>query len=200
MSLRRPLRIVAASSAGVAAAALLQVVPASAAVERFHRFEVVAQANFTVEEDCGDGTTAQTLIVVLGGREKEAVDRQPTLDNQFLTFTMQGFDCDGNFVSDRGTGEGTFSSNKAISRARVTGTITSNGGVTLDVDVSWSGTGDLERDRNVTAFPGFRGVFVGREREASATGSVVIDGAVFVDGGTADAQIETLEDRNVTRT
>jgi hypothetical protein len=38
----------------------------------------------------------------------------------------------------------------------------------------------------------------GAERDAVATGTVVVDGETLVDGTTANAEIEILEDRNVT--
>ena len=37
---------------------------------------------------------------------------------------------------------------------------------------------------------------IGREREADATGTVVVDGETVVDGFTENADIESLHDRN----
>jgi hypothetical protein len=49
-----------------------------------------------------------------------------------------------------------------------------------------------------TTFPGFTGHFQGKRRDAVATGTVVVDEQKLVDGSTTNAEIETLEDNNVT--
>ncbi len=61
----------------------------------------------------------------------------------------------------------------------------------------WEGTGPIEITTNTTIFPGFTGHFVGQERDAVATGTVVVDGDTLVDGSTTNARIETLEDNNI---
>jgi hypothetical protein len=66
-------------------------------------------------------------------------------------------------------------------------------------DMSWAGTGPIETTSNTTTFPGFTGHFVGKRRDAVASGTVVVDGATLVDGSTSNAEIETLEDTNTTR-
>ncbi len=58
----------------------------------------------------------------------------------------------------------------------------------------------MEKTKNVTRFPGFVGHFKGKRRDAVATGTVVVDGATLVNGSTSNAELETLEDRNRTRT
>jgi dihydrofolate reductase len=50
---------------------------------------------------------------------------------------------------------------------------------------------------NTTTFPGFTGHFLGKRRDAVATGTVVVDGETLVDGSTTNAEIETLEDNNI---
>jgi hypothetical protein len=55
----------------------------------------------------------------------------------------------------------------------------------------------MEVTSNTTTFPGFTGHFVGQEREAVATGTVVVDGDTLVNGSTTSARIETLEDTNI---
>lgn len=50
----------------------------------------------------------------------------------------------------------------------------------------------------VPASEGFVGHFQGRERQAVATGTVVVDSETVVDGSTPNARIETLEDNNIT--
>ena len=61
----------------------------------------------------------------------------------------------------------------------------------------WEGTGPIEITTNTTIFPGFTGHFVDQERDAVATGTVVVDGDTLVDGSTTNARIETLEDNNI---
>ena len=47
--------------------------------------------------------------------------------------------------------------------------------------------------------PDFVGHFQGMRRDAVATGTVVVDGETLVDGSTANTDIETLEDTNITK-
>ena len=79
----------------------------------------------------------------------------------------------------------------------MTGTITTRLGHTVTVDMTWEGTGPIESTSNTTTFPGFTGHFKGQRRAAVATGTVVVDGVTLVDGSTTNAEIETLEDRNI---
>jgi hypothetical protein len=110
---------------------------------------------------------------------------------------LRGFDCEGNLINDRATGVGEFEWSPSLQTASVTGTVTSRQGRTIDVDMSWDGTGPLEVTQNTTTFPGFTGHFTGRERDAVATGTVVVDGETVVNGSTTNASIESLEDKNV---
>jgi hypothetical protein len=176
------------------------VLPASAAAstETFHRFEAVATANYIVTEQCTDGSTAQLRVTVIAGHEEESESGESTLDSDFLTVLLRGFDCAGNFVNDRGSGSAEFTFSPSLQRAAVTGTITTRNGRSVTVDVSWEGAGEVEVTNNVTTFPGFTGHFQGKRRDAVATGTVVIDGETVVDGSTAIAEIETLEDTNIT--
>jgi hypothetical protein len=177
------------------------IVPASAAatVERFHRFEVEATANYTITEQCPDGSTRQTRVTVIGGHEEESEDGVTTLDNDFVTVLIRGFDCDFNLINDRGSGPAEFTFSPSLQTAAVSGTITMRSGSTVTVDMSWEGTGPIETTNNTTTFPGFVGHFQGKRRDAVATGTVVVDGETIVDGSTTNAEIETLEDTN-TRT
>jgi hypothetical protein len=176
------------------------VLPASAAAstETFHRFEAVATANYVVTEQCADGSTAQQRVTVIAGHEEESESGESTLDSDFLTVLIRGFDCAGNFVNDRGSGPAEFTFSPSLQRAAATGTITTRAGRSVTVDVSWEGTGAVEVTNNVTTFPGFTGHFQGKRRDAVATGTVVIDGETIVDGSTTNAEIETLEDTNIT--
>jgi hypothetical protein len=180
-------------------AALTLPVPASAAVETFERFEALATANFTVTEQCADGSTVQQRVTVIGGHEEESQSGVTTLDSDFITVLIRGFDCAGNFLNDRGSGTGDFTFSPSLQTASVTGTITTSAGRTVTVDMAWEGTGPLEVTSNTTTFPGFTGHFTGQRRDAVATGTVVVDGETLVDGSTTNAEIETLEDKNISR-
>ena len=174
-------------------------IPASAgaAVETFHRFEAIATANYTLDEECPDGTTARRLVTVIGGHEEEAESGVSTLDSDFLTVVIRGTDCAGNFVNDRGSGPADFVISPSLQSASVAGTITTREGRSVTVDMSWEGTGELETTSNTTTFPGFTGHFKGKLRDAVATGTVVVDDETLVDGSTTNAEIETLEDNNI---
>jgi hypothetical protein len=174
-------------------------VPASAAAdtETFHRFEAVATANYTVSEQCADGSTAVTRVTVIGGHEEESQSGTTTLDSDFVTVLIRGVDCDGNFVNDRGSGPAEFTFSPSLQTASVAGTVTTRDGRSVTVDVSWAGTGELESTSNTTTFPGFTGHFKGKRRDAVATATVVVDGRTLVDGSTTNAEIETLEDTNI---
>ena len=179
-------------------AALAVPASAAAAVEAFHRFEAAATANFTVTEQCADGGTATMRVTVIGGHEEESESGETTLDSDFVTVLLRGFDCEGNFISDRGSGPAEFEFSPSLQTASVTGTITTRQGRTVAVDVTWEGTGPTEVTNNTTTFPGFTGHFQGKRRDAVATGTVVVDGETLVNGSTTNAEIETLEDKNIT--
>ena len=193
-SLRRGVRY------AIAAVALLGalVVPASATAttETFRFFEANAQANYTIIEQCADGTTRTLRVTVIGGHEEEQVNGETTTDEDFLTVLLRGATCDIPFINDRAFGTGEFTFSPSLQTASVTGTVISRDGRTIDVDMSWEGTGPLEVTQNTSTRPGFVGHFTGREREATATGTVVVDGETVVDGTTTSAHIETLEDNN----
>jgi hypothetical protein len=197
MSIRRLLRLVIPL---LAAGFGVLVVPTSAgaAVQTFHRFEVDAVANYTVTEQCADGSTSTTLAQVIAGHEEESEDGVATLDRDFLTVRILNFrDCQGNFINDRGSGDAVFTFSPSLQTASVEGTITTRDGRSVTVDMSWEGTGPIETTSNTTTFPGFTGHFVGQERGAVATGTVVVDGDTLVSGSTTNARIETLEDTNI---
>ena len=165
----------------------------------FERFEVLATANYLVTEDCGDGTTSTTRVQVIGGHEEEHEDGVTTTDQDFLTVRILNFaTCDGEFINDRGTtNDATFTWSPSFQTAHVEGTLTTRDGRTVTVDMTWTGEGPLEVNENTNAFPGSVNHFIGREREADATGTVVVDGETLVDGFTEDADIESLHDRNL---
>jgi hypothetical protein len=169
---------------------------AAATVETFHRFEANAVANYTITHTCADGTTRITRVQVIGGFEEETEDGV-TESDEFLTVTFRGSDCAGPF-NDFGTGDAEFEFSPSLQEASVTGTITTFGGRVVTVDMNWEGTGPLEVESNTTTFPGFTGHFVGKERDAVATGTVVVNGQTLVDGSTTNAFIRTFEDKNTT--
>jgi hypothetical protein len=170
--------------------------PASAAVDTFIRFEEEATANWTVTQHCPDGSVATTRITVIAGEELES----PDLDDvsEFVTVLIRGFDCEGNFVNERGSGQAVYTSSPSLSEASVTGTVILRNGDEATVAVTWEGTGGLETTVNQTQFDGFVGIFTSKERQATATGTVVVDGETLVSGPAGSASIETLEDRNRT--
>ena len=195
LSTRRARRSALLLSAGLGVLAL--GTPASAAVDTFVRFEENATANWVVTEDCGDGTFATTRVTVIAGREFESPDLDDV--NTFATVLIRSFrDCEGNFVNARGSGEVTYTSSPSLQEAHVSGTIPLNNGSVATIDVTWQGTSRLETTVNHTQFDGFVGIFTAKERDAVATGTVVVDGATLVSGPSQSATIETLEDRNIT--
>lgn len=172
---------------------------ARAAVETFHRFEVIATANYTVTEQCADGSTVQQRVTVIGGHEEESESGVSTLDSDFLTVLIRGFDCEGNFVNDRGSGPADFMFSPSLREASVTGTITTREGRSVIVNMSWEGIGGLEATSNTTRFSGFTGHFENKQRDAIASGTVLVDGETLIDGSTTNAEIETLEDTNISQ-
>lgn len=178
------------------AGALFVPATGTAATETFHRFEVLATANYTVDQQCADGSTARTFVTVRAGHEEESDSGEVTLDSDFLSVLLRGADCEG-FLNDRGFGTGEFTFSPSLQTASTTGTITTRDGRTVTVDLTWDGVGEIEATNNTTTFPGFTGHFQGKLREAIATGTVIVDGATLVDGSTTNAEIETLEDTNI---
>jgi hypothetical protein len=178
-------------------AALAAPGAASAETVTFHRFEVVANANYVVNKTCDDGRTVQQRVTVIAGHEEESQSGETTTDEDFLTVLIRGFNCDGTFFSDRGSGPAEFTWSPSLQEAAVTGTITTTQGRVVTVDMSWEGTGPIESTSNTTTFPGFTGHFTSKRRDAVATGTVVVDGETLVNGSTTNAEIETLEDKNI---
>jgi hypothetical protein len=174
----------------------LLVPVATASVETFHRFEIDAIANYTITQTCADGSTVTTRVQVIAGHEDEAESGVTTIDHDFLTVRIFGFDCAG-FVNDFGTGDAEFTFSPSLQTAAVTGTVTTRNGRSVAVDMAWEGTGPIEVTDNVTNFEGFTGHFHGQVRDAVATGTVLVNGATLVDGSTTNARLETLEDTNI---
>jgi hypothetical protein len=195
MSSRRWLR--SATTVLALLGALLVPASAAATTETFHNLEVEATANYTINEQCADGSTRVLRVTVIGGHEEQSVNGETTQDEDFLTVLLRGATCDEPFVNVRAIGPGEFSHSPSLQTASVSGTVT-GGGRVITVDMSWEGTGPMEVTNNTTTFEGFVGHFQGKERQAVATGTVVVNGETVVDGSTTNARIETLEDNNIT--
>ena len=185
------------SAATIAIGVVAPSVTATAAPpEIFIRYEENAQANWVVEEACPDGSRAQLFVTIIGGLEFESPDLAAV--NEFVSLLVQGSRCDGTFVSERGNGAADYTGSLALRHAQVTGTIALNDGSTASIDVRWAGTGRLETTTNRTQRPGFIGLFRNRQRDADATGTVMLDGTTLLSGPSDSADIETLEDLNIT--
>jgi hypothetical protein len=186
----------------VALAATLAVlaVPGTAwaATSTFDRLEVIGSADFrNLTEVCEDGTTVTSRVRITGGHEEEAEDGVSTLDRDYLRVQIQS-GCTG--IIQVTTNDADFTWSQSLQTASVVGTFTTTTGQTISVDIAWEGTGPIEIDQNNTSFPGRSATFVGRERAAVATGTVVLDGKTLVDGSTTNALIETLDDHIVETT
>ena len=176
--------------------ALLLPASAAATTETFRFFEVNADANYQVVDQCADGTTRTAFVTVIGGHEEEELNGETTTDEDFLTVLLRGATCEQTFGFVRALGTGEFTWSPSLQTASVTGTAT-GGGHVVTVDMTWEGTGPIESTSNTTTFPGFVGHFQGMERAAVATGTVVVNGETVVNGSTTNASIETLEDNNI---
>jgi hypothetical protein len=184
----------------LATALAVLVVPAtaSATVSTFDRLEVIGTADFrNLTEVCDDGRTVTSRVRITGGHEEEAEDGVTTLDRDYLRVQIQS-GCTG--IIQVTTNAADFTWSPSLQTARVVGTFTTATGQTIAVDLTWDGTGPIEIDQNNTSFPSRSATFVGREREAVATGTVVLDGKTLVDGSTTNASIESLDDHIVETT
>jgi hypothetical protein len=180
---------------GVALIALSVPAPALAATTTFERFEVIGVADFrNLTEDCGDGTTATTRVRITGGHEEEFEDGVATQDRDYTRVQILS-GCTG--IIQVTTNDLDFVWTQSLQSASVAGTFTTAAGDTISLDVTWDGTGPIAIDQNNTSFPGRSSTFVGKERDATATGTVSLNGKTLVDGSTSNASIETLHDRTV---
>lgn len=185
----------------LAATLAILVVPstASAATSTFERFEVIGAADFrNLTEVCDDGRTVTSRVRITGGHEEEAEDRVTTQDRDYLNVFIQS-GCTGRIIRAT-TNDTDFTWSPSLQTAGVTSTFTTTAGDTISVDIAWEGTGPLEVDHNNTSFPGRSSNFIGRERVAVASGTVVLNGKTLVDGSTTNALVETLEDKTVETT
>jgi hypothetical protein len=184
----------------VALAVLAVPATASAATSTFDRLEIIGTADFrNLTEVCDDGRTVTSRVRITGGHEEEAEDGVSTLDRDYLRVQIQS-GCTG--IIQVTTNDADFTWSPSLQSARVVGTFTTTTGQTISVDITWEGTGPIQINQNNTSFPGRSATFVGRERDAVATGTVVLDGKTLVGGSTttANASIESLDDHIVETT
>jgi len=146
---------------------------------------------------------APRRITTPGDPRAESQDRTRTLDSDYLRFGIQRFECDGSVSSDGAFSESgddvAFTYTRSLATASVDGTLTTVEGRTVTVDMSWSGLRRVEVRKSQNRFPGGSNSFRGMRGDAVATGTVVYDGDAVVNGSTTNAELESLEDTNVTR-
>ena len=173
---------------------------ASAAVEKFRRFEAIARADWRLTQDCGDGTTAPLRVFVEGIYENEVENGVVNADQHSIRFGIQT-QCGGVFRTISATSnDATLTWSPSLKTAHLVGTATTRDGRVLTADITWRGFGPLRVDTNSVSFPGRTATFVGREREVDATGVVTLDGEALVNGETSDFdRLETLEDKIIER-
>jgi hypothetical protein len=164
----------------VPAAALTAVLAASASAGAQHDlfFEETAQAFWEVPFECADGSTVPGTLLVSSTRDFESPDTEdsdPTARVQFLAVCTGGI----SFSWGAPAAPATITSTENLKRVTATGAgiARDNLGGTHEVsfDVTWTGVGPLQRTVNG---PGS----LRKQREATATGQVVFDGEVVVDG------------------
>lgn len=150
----------------------------AASAERSLFFEETAAAFWTVPHQCADGTIVQGTLLVQSTRDFEAPDiedAEPTVRVQFLAVCPDG----SSFSWAAPTAPATITSAENLKSvtAEGCGVARDNLGGTHEVcfDVTWTAVGPLETTVNG---PGSKR----QQREATATGTVIFDGVVLVDG------------------
>jgi hypothetical protein len=156
--------------------ALSTAVPAHAERELF--FEETAAAFWEVPHVCADGSTVPGTLLVQTTRDFEAPEREdpdPTVRVQFLAVCPGGI----SFSWAAPTAPATITSTADLRSVTAVGSgiARDNLGGTHEVsfDVAWAGVGPLETTVNVAGSKR-------KERAATATGQVIFDGEVIVDG------------------
>ena len=161
---------------GTLAAVLALSTPASA--ERSLFFEETAEAFWAVPHECADGSIVEATLLVRSTRDfesPETEDTDPTARVQYLAVCPDGT----SFSWAAPAAPATITSAPNLKSVTVTGTgiARDNLGGTHEVsfDVTWTGVGPLVTTVNG---PGSKR----QQREAIATGQVIFDGQVLVDG------------------
>jgi len=150
----------------------------STAAEKFRFFEETAEAFWVMPHECADGSIAQATLLVRSTRDLESPDTgdsDPTVRVQFLAVCPDGTSF--SWAAPAAPATITSTENLKTVTASGTGIATDNLGGTHSVsfDVTWTGVGKVETTLNG---PGSKR----RQREASATGQVIFDGDVLVNG------------------
>jgi hypothetical protein len=160
-----------------AAIAAVMMFAASASAERTLFFEETASAFWAVPHECADGSIVEGTLLVESTRDFEAPeteDADPTARVQFLAVCP-----DGTSFRWLGFVPATITSTENLKSVIATGTGTvrdiSGNAHTVSFDVTWTGVGPIETTVNG---PGSKR----QQREATATGQVIFDGEVLVDG------------------
>jgi hypothetical protein len=149
--------------------------PASATRSLF--FEETAAAFWTVPHTCADGSIVDATLLVQTTRDFESPDTEdadPTARVQYLAVCP-----DGTSFSWAGFVPATITSSDNLKSVTASGSgiVRDNSGGTHEVsfDVTWTAVGPLVTTVNG---PGSKR----QQREATATGQVIFDGDVLVDG------------------
>lgn len=150
----------------------------SAAAERSLFFEETASAFWAVPHECADGSTVQGTLLVQSTRDFESPDTEdadPTARVQFQAVCPDGT----SFSWAAPTAPATITSDENLKSVTASGSGVARdilGGIhQVSFDVTWTGVGPLETTVNG---PGSKR----QQREATATGQVIFDGEVLVDG------------------
>jgi hypothetical protein len=149
----------------------------SIAVEKFRFFEETAEAFWVVPYECADGSVVQATLLVRSTRDFESPDTEdadPTARVQF-----QAVCPDGTSFSWAGIVPATITSTENLKSVTVSGSgvVTDNLGEahTVSFEVSWTGVGKVMTTVNSAGSKR-------RQRTATATGRVIFDGEILVDG------------------
>ena len=150
---------------------------ASAAAQQSRFFEETAQAFWTVPHQCADGSVVAATLLVESTRDftsPDTEDADPTVRVQYLAICP-----DGTSFSWIGFIPATITSSHNIKSVTATGSgfVRDNRGELhlVSFDVTWTGVGPVTTTVNG---PGSSS----KQRQATATGQVIFDGQVLVDG------------------
>ena len=151
--------------------------PAPASAERSLFFEETAGAFWSVPHTCADGSVVNATLLVQTTRDFESPDTEDPDPSARVQY--QAVCPDGTSFSWVGFLPATITSSENLKSvtASGSGTVRDNLGEThvVSFDVTWTAVGPLVTTVNG---PGSKR----QQREATATGQVVFDGEVLVDG------------------
>ena len=162
----------------LAALAVALTFSTAASAVRSLFFEETASAFWAVPHECADGSTVQGTLLVESTRDFESPDTEdpdPTVRVQFLAVCPDG----RSFSWAAPTAPATITSTENLKSVTASGSATARdnlgGSHQVSFDVAWTGVGPLKTTVNT---PGSKR----QQREATATGQVIFDGVVLVDG------------------